>query len=58
MIEGSYEEGKKDGEWRGWYENGKKEFERYYKDGKEVSSYDKESLSVKGSRLLNSLFDD
>ena len=58
MIEGSYEEGKKDGEWRGWYENGKKEFERYYKDGKEVSSYEKESLTVKGSRLLNQLFDD
>jgi antitoxin component YwqK of YwqJK toxin-antitoxin module len=36
MMEGSYKKGEKDGEWRQWYNNGKKEFEHNYKDGELV----------------------
>mgnify|MGYP003978904189 CR=1 FL=1 len=37
-FEGSYKDGKKDGLWTVWYENGQKKEEGTYKDGKEISS--------------------
>ena len=34
-FEGSYKEGKKDGLWTNWYENGQKSSEITYKNGKQ-----------------------
>ena len=34
-YEGSYKDGKQDGKWTSWYENGQKKGEGIYKDGKE-----------------------
>ncbi len=34
-LEGTYKNGKRDGQWTKWYENGKKESEGTFKDGKE-----------------------
>jgi len=33
---GSYKDGKKDGKWTGWYENGQKEYEEIFRNGRKI----------------------